>query len=93
MSDCTTHFACNCIQKENDTLRTQLQVAIEALEFYADVEKMYDTAFDCDGKVVGYVRGIDPYDSSESDFSKINGMRSLHHGKRARESLEKYRLN
>jgi hypothetical protein len=59
----------------------------EAVDFYGDTEKMYDTAHDSGGDLLGYVRGVDPYDTAESDFEKLPGLRTLHHGKRARATL------
>ncbi len=56
----------------------------EALEFYADTEKMYDTAHESDGVTIGYVRGLD----DDCDMEKIAGTRELHHGKRARQALK-----
>lgn len=62
---------------------------VEALEFYGNTEAMYDTYQDSRGETVAYARGIDPYD--DSDLEKIEGIRTLHHGKRAREALQKAR--
>lgn len=70
----------------------ELKESREALKFYADVEKMYDTAHDSDGSVIGYVRGVDPYDSLESDMGRIEGTRLLHHGVRARKHMKKWGL-
>ncbi len=76
------------LHTEVEALTLRLSRMTEALEFYADHKKMFDGAYDSDGKSVGFVRGVDPYDKAESDFDIPIGETAHHHGKRAREALE-----
>lgn len=54
-------------------------------QFYGNDEKMYECAYENEGPCIGYIPG----EYQEDDFEKIDGKRTPHFGKRARQFLSK----
>lgn len=61
-------------------LKQKLSEAVKVIEFYGNDENMYDGAYENHGPFLGYI-------PNDDDFDYVEGKRSKHFGKRARQFL------